>query len=259
MDLTALFLELAATTIFLVTKPFSLVTLSCIFGVRSFCIVIHTWLELLRAAIIFHAIILWKLMIWTFALISLPVRVLTALQRERLVEGRTSPWEKQLKDRHRPERVPPICSYCYQKEVQRVDNFEDLDADKRYKYLNRNQNRRKLHSSKAAVGRKQEKPHALANEKRNKMLIFNFTARAAMKKWIELENLAWNRKELQDRLQMAIKECRMMEAMLEEVEDEHDEAIVKIEILESEFRIDLLRQWKLQVIPKLKEVNPSNP
>ncbi|KAL6957781.1 hypothetical protein U1Q18_048945 [Sarracenia purpurea var. burkii] len=169
MDLTALFLELAATTIFLVTKPFSLVTLSCIFGVRSFCIVIHTWLELLRAAIIFHAIILWKLMIWTFALISLPVRVLTALQRERLLQ-------------------------MHLHELQ-----------------------------------------------------------------IELENLAWNRKELQDRLQMAIKECRMMEAMLEEVEDEHDEAIVKIEILESEFRIDLLRQWKLQVIPKLKEVNPSNP
>ena len=45
---------------------------------------------------------------------------------------------------------------------------------------------------------------------------------------IELENLVWNRKELEERLQMAIKECRMMEAMLAEVEDEHDEAIVKI-------------------------------
>ncbi|GFY95210.1 hypothetical protein Acr_10g0005950 [Actinidia rufa] len=51
---------------------------------------------------------------------------------------------------------------------------------------------------------------------------------------IELENLMWNRKELEERLQMAIKECRMMETMLEEVEDEQDEAIVKIEMLERE-------------------------
>ena len=51
---------------------------------------------------------------------------------------------------------------------------------------------------------------------------------------IELENLMWNRKELEERLQMAIKECRMMEIMLAEVEDEQDEAIVKIEMLERE-------------------------
>ena len=51
---------------------------------------------------------------------------------------------------------------------------------------------------------------------------------------IELENLMWNRKELEERLQMAIKECRMMETMLAEVEDEQDEAIVKIEMLERE-------------------------
>ena len=51
---------------------------------------------------------------------------------------------------------------------------------------------------------------------------------------IELENLMWNRKELEDRLQMAIKERRMMETMLAEVEDEQDEAIIKIEMLERE-------------------------
>ncbi|KAF5938421.1 hypothetical protein HYC85_022680 [Camellia sinensis] len=140
----ALFFELVATLIILVTKPISLVMVSCIFGVRSFCIVIHTWVELLRATIIFHVYLLWRLVICTFVLISLPVRVLTALQRERLLQMRL---------------------------------------------------------------------HELQ---------------------IQLENLVWNRKELEERLQMSIKECRMMEAMLGELEDEHEEAIVKIELLESE-------------------------
>ncbi|XP_052171350.1 uncharacterized protein LOC127787374 isoform X3 [Diospyros lotus] len=86
MDLTAVFLELVATIIILVAKPFSLLKLSCIFGLRSLWIVIHTWVELLRAAVLFHVNILWRFMVWGFALISLPVRVLTALQRERMLQ-----------------------------------------------------------------------------------------------------------------------------------------------------------------------------
>lgn len=146
MNLMALFVELADTIMILVTKPFSLLKLSCIFVMRSFCIVVYTWVELLRAAISIHVDIIRKLMIWTFALISLPVRILAALQRERLLQ-------------------------IHLHELQ-----------------------------------------------------------------IELENLVWNRKHLEERLHMAIKECRMMEAMLEEVEDEHDEAIVKIELLERQLQ-----------------------
>ncbi|XP_052171349.1 uncharacterized protein LOC127787374 isoform X2 [Diospyros lotus] len=151
MDLTAVFLELVATIIILVAKPFSLLKLSCIFGLRSLWIVIHTWVELLRAAVLFHVNILWRFMVWGFALISLPVRVLTALQRERM---------------------------------------------------------------------------------------------------IELENHVWNRKELERRLQMAIKEGRMMEGMLAEMEDEHDEAIVKIELLQSQLQVakeENLRLKEIQV------------
>ncbi|CAL5429301.1 unnamed protein product [Camellia sinensis] len=159
----ALFFELVATLIILVTKPISLVMVSCIFGVRSFCIVIHTWVELLRATIIFHVYLLWRLVICTFVLISLPVRVLTALQRERLLQMRL---------------------------------------------------------------------HELQ---------------------IQLENLVWNRKELEERLQMSIKECRMMEAMLGELEDEHEEAIVKIELLESE-----LQDKKVENL-QLKEIQGKGP
>lgn len=81
----ALLGELGDSMMILVTKPFSLLKRSCIFVVRSFCIVVYTWVELLRAAINIHVDIITGFMIWTFALITLPVRVLAALQRERLV------------------------------------------------------------------------------------------------------------------------------------------------------------------------------
>ncbi|XP_059664654.1 uncharacterized protein LOC132310502 [Cornus florida] len=146
VDLMVLFLELVATIIVLVTKPFSLVKLSCLFGLRSFFLVVHTWVELVRAAICLHVYILWKFLIWTVAILSLPVRVLTSLQRERLLE-------------------------MHLHEIQ-----------------------------------------------------------------IELENLVCDRKELEERLQMAIKEHRMMEIMLAELEEEHDQAIIKIELLEGELQ-----------------------
>ncbi|KAL7166530.1 hypothetical protein ACSBR2_037240 [Camellia fascicularis] len=158
MDMLALFHELVGTIIILMAKPFSLVKLSCIFAMRSFCIVVYTWVEVLRTSISVHLNILWSLMFWTFALISLPVRVLTALQRERLLQMRL---------------------------------------------------------------------HELQ---------------------IELENLVWNRKELEERLQMAIKECRMMEAMLTELEDDHDQAIVKIELLESELQDVIEENLRLKEI-----------
>lgn len=56
---------------------------------------------------------------------------------------------------------------------------------------------------------------------------------------IELENLAWDRKELQQHLQTAIKEHKLMELILAELEEEHDKAIAKIELLEGEVKIFL--------------------
>ncbi len=54
---------------------------------------------------------------------------------------------------------------------------------------------------------------------------------------IELENLLWDRKELQEYLQTAIKERKMMELILAELEEEHDKAISKLEQLEGEVQI----------------------
>ncbi|BBH02689.1 hypothetical protein Prudu_013337, partial [Prunus dulcis] len=111
-------------------------------GYRMSC---NLWTDkLMMASVCFHVNLFWRITMWTFALISLPGRVLTALERERQLE------------RHL------------------------LDMQ------------------------------------------------------IELENLAWDRKELQEHLQTAIKEQKMMELILAELEEEHDKAIAKIELLASE-------------------------
>lgn len=52
----------------------------------------------------------------------------------------------------------------------------------------------------------------------------------------ELESLEWNKKEIEENLRAAIKEYRIMERDLDELEDEHDEAISKIEKLEAEVK-----------------------
>ncbi|GAB4857967.1 hypothetical protein Ancab_015872 [Ancistrocladus abbreviatus] len=51
---------------------------------------------------------------------------------------------------------------------------------------------------------------------------------------IELENLVWDCKELEARLKIAVKEHHLMQSMLDELEDEHDKAITKLEQLEVE-------------------------
>lgn len=54
---------------------------------------------------------------------------------------------------------------------------------------------------------------------------------------IEFANLVWERKELEKKILIAIKEKKIIQAMLAELEDEHDEAIVKIEELEGQVEI----------------------
>ncbi|KAK9144085.1 hypothetical protein Sjap_003988 [Stephania japonica] len=53
---------------------------------------------------------------------------------------------------------------------------------------------------------------------------------------IEIEYLAWDKKELQERLRAATKNCKIIESMLTELEDDHDQAIDKIELLEKELQ-----------------------
>lgn len=57
---------------------------------------------------------------------------------------------------------------------------------------------------------------------------------------LELETLVWDRKELEGHFQTAIKECKIMESMLAELEDENDKARAKIELLEGKVNINPL-------------------
>ncbi|KAM0065857.1 putative RNA helicase [Helianthus debilis subsp. tardiflorus] len=51
-----------------------------------------------------------------------------------------------------------------------------------------------------------------------------------------LDSLMWDRKELEEHIRVAIKEHEMLEMMLGELEDEHEEAMHKIKILETELQ-----------------------
>ncbi|XWS62288.1 hypothetical protein CRYUN_Cryun07bG0197400 [Craigia yunnanensis] len=84
--LMMLFPKLMTNLTIVVIMPFSPCKLACMFCMKIIFIVIQTWMELVKAAVSFHVNMFWKAVIWMVALISLPVRVLTALQRERVLE-----------------------------------------------------------------------------------------------------------------------------------------------------------------------------
>nr|KYP34017.1 hypothetical protein KK1_045073 [Cajanus cajan] len=142
----AMISELLTNVTLLVTWPFSLLKLACLFGIRIALIVIYTWTELIRTTINFHANIILRITTWIFGIFSLPARALDVFQRERQLE-------------------------------------------------------QKLHEMQ-----------------------------------LELENLVWDKKKLQEHFQMAVKERKMMEILLSSLEEEHDMVIAKIEKLEGKLR-----------------------
>lgn len=82
----AILFELMSITLVLVTKPFSLCNQACLFGLRTAFIVTQTFIELVKAAVRFQANIVWSIMIWAFAFVCLPLRVLSAVHRERQMQ-----------------------------------------------------------------------------------------------------------------------------------------------------------------------------
>ncbi|KAL2945628.1 hypothetical protein AAZX31_U000100 [Glycine max] len=172
----ALISELLANTILLVMRPFSLLRLACLFGIRIALTVIYTWTELIGTTISFHANIILRIITWTFGLISLPARVVYAFQRER--------------------QVRKCCCLLPRKGKGIGDGLEQ-----------------KLHEMQ-----------------------------------IELENLVWDKKELQEHFKMAVKERKMMEMLLVELEEEHDMAIEKIEKLEGKLQDQTNENLRLKEI-----------
>ncbi|XP_044501516.1 uncharacterized protein LOC123222681 [Mangifera indica] len=158
VSLMSLSQELMATMMILVTKPFCLCKSAILFCLKTTFFVVYSWIDLVNATTSFHVNMICRTMSWTVALISLPLRVFTALQRETVLE-------------------------------------------------------QQLHEMQ-----------------------------------LELETLAWDRKELEGHLQTAIEEHKSMESMLAELEDENDKAMAKIELLEG--KLQCMKDETLQ----LKEI-----
>ncbi|KAF9624905.1 hypothetical protein IFM89_015527 [Coptis chinensis] len=53
---------------------------------------------------------------------------------------------------------------------------------------------------------------------------------------VELEDLAWDKKQLGEQLERATKDCKILGSIISELEEEHDEAMAKIDHLENELQ-----------------------
>lgn len=51
---------------------------------------------------------------------------------------------------------------------------------------------------------------------------------------IQLENLVWENKELEERLLIATEDRKVIEMVLKEIEEEHEKAVTRIDLLENE-------------------------
>ncbi|XP_058772647.1 uncharacterized protein LOC131646689 [Vicia villosa] len=160
--------ELLTSVILLVTRVFTIIKLVCLLPIRTGLIVINTWTELFRNAIIFNVNIVLRFISWMFGLFFLPARFVSSIERERQLE-------------------------------------------------------RQLHRMQT-----------------------------------EMESLEWNQKKLQERFQMTVKECKMMEMLLAELEEEHDLTIAKIEDLEGKLRDQINENRRLKEIQGKRYWNSKN-
>lgn len=80
--------ELVKASMDLIAKTFTLVSLFVLAGVRSVSLVTATWWNLVRGIVNFHVELCWRGLVWIVAFVSLPVKIVTALQRERTVRNR---------------------------------------------------------------------------------------------------------------------------------------------------------------------------
>ncbi|KAB8085328.1 hypothetical protein EE612_008140 [Oryza sativa] len=61
----------------------------------------------------------------------------------------------------------------------------------------------------------------------------------------QMERLVWENRELEEKLGMALKESRAMEEILDEMEEEHDDAFARITLLETQLKALKLENMRL--------------
>lgn len=84
-DLMGLLIETLANSIVLACKPLFLIKLVFLLGVRTAVFVTLAWLRLLKAIICFPVNVCLGIIHWTIALALLPIRILNAFQKEKVV------------------------------------------------------------------------------------------------------------------------------------------------------------------------------
>lgn len=89
-------LDLIGNIIFLVTEPLSMVRLLWQLCMRIVCFLTLPWFGLLKFIFGLYLDICWHLILWGVSVISIPIRLLTALQREKMLEERLYELQTQL-------------------------------------------------------------------------------------------------------------------------------------------------------------------
>ncbi|CAN0880973.1 hypothetical protein LINGRAHAP2_LOCUS13953 [Linum grandiflorum] len=69
-----------------------------VFGIKAGLVVINTWAELIAASISLHLRLFRSFIIWMIAIVSLPVRISTALRKQRMLEERLVVAQAELAD-----------------------------------------------------------------------------------------------------------------------------------------------------------------
>lgn len=77
--------EMISTVINVVTMPFTLFKQACLLGMKTIFLLVHTWTELIMSTVYFYLNLFQKMISWIVSFVSLPFRVVTALQREKQV------------------------------------------------------------------------------------------------------------------------------------------------------------------------------
>ncbi|KAK1262583.1 hypothetical protein QJS04_geneDACA008992 [Acorus gramineus] len=85
MDLVDSLIELMKNMFMLVTKPFSVIKLVCLLSARVLALTTLTSVHLIRTIINVHVQLCFKILAPVISVLSLPVRIVNALQRERFL------------------------------------------------------------------------------------------------------------------------------------------------------------------------------
>lgn len=89
-------LDLIGNIIFLVTEPLPVIRLLWKLCVRIVCFLTLPWFGHLKFIFVLYLDICWNLILWAVSVISIPIRLLTALQREKVLEERLYELQTQL-------------------------------------------------------------------------------------------------------------------------------------------------------------------